>query len=180
MRIHHDKHHAGYTRKLNNALEGHDDLQDHSIEALLAGVDSLPADVRTAVRQNGGGFYNHRLFWNVMSPDGGNPGGDVADAIEEHFGSFGNFKSAFEDAATGRFGSGWAWLVAQPSGELSITDTPNQDNPLMEGDTPILGIDVWEHAYYLNYQNERGSYVSEWWNVVDWDAVDESFNDIVE
>jgi Fe-Mn family superoxide dismutase len=179
MRIHHDKHHAGYTRKLNNALEGHDDLQGHSIEELLAGVDSLPADVRTAVRQNGGGFYNHRLFWTVMSPDGGGtPSGALGDAIEEQFGSFDDFQSAFTDAATGRFGSGWAWLVAQPSGELSVTDTPNQDNPLMEGDTPILGVDVWEHAYYLNYQNERGTYVDAWWNVVDWDAVNDNYGDV--
>ncbi len=180
MRIHHDKHHAGYTRKLNNALEGHEKLQEHSIEELLMGLDNLPADVQTAVRQNGGGFYNHRLFWTVMSPDGGGtPSGDLAGAIEEAFGSFDAFQSAFSDAASGRFGSGWAWLVAQPSGDLSVTDTPNQDNPLMEGHTPILGLDVWEHAYYLNYQNERGTYIDAWWNVVDWDAVADNYEAIV-
>ncbi len=180
MRIHHDKHHAGYTRKLNNALEGHEKLQKHSIEELLTGLDNLPADVQTAVRQNGGGFYNHRLFWTVMSPDGGGtPSGDLAGAIEEAFGSFDAFQSAFSDAASGRFGSGWAWLVAQPSGDLSVTDTPNQDNPLLEGHTPILGLDVWEHAYYLNYQNERGTYIDAWWNVVDWDAVADNYEAIV-
>ena len=180
MRIHHDKHHAGYTRKLNNALEGHDDLQEHSIEELLAGLDTLPADVQTPVRQNGGGFYNHRLFWNVMSPDGGGtPDGALADSIHDAFGSYEDFKDAFVDAATGQFGSGWGWLVAQPSGDVTVTSTPNQDNPLLEGHTPILGIDVWEHSYYLNYQNERGTYVDEWWNVVDWDAVGENYDEIV-
>jgi len=180
MRIHHDKHHAGYTRKLNNALEGHDDLQEHSIEELLTGIDNLPADVQTGVRQNGGGFYNHRLFWTVMSPEGGGaPDGPLGVAIDETFGSFDDFKSAFKDAATGRFGSGWAWLVAQTDGSLSVTDTPNQDNPLMEGHTPILGVDVWEHAYYLHYQNERGTYLDEWWNVVDWGAVSDNYDAIV-
>ena len=180
MRIHHDKHHAGYTRKLNNALEGHDDLQEHSIEELLAGLDTLPTDVQTPVRQNGGGFYNHRLFWNVMSPDGGGtPDGDLADAIHDAFGSYEDFKDAFVDAATGQFGSGWGWLVAQPNGDVTVTSTPNQDNPLLEGHTPILGIDVWEHSYYLNYQNERGSYADEWWNVVDWDTVGENYDELV-
>jgi len=180
MRVHHDKHHAGYTRKLNNALEGHDDLQEHSIEELLEGLDSLPADVRTPVRQNGGGFYNHRLFWNTMSPDGGGtPNGDLGAAIDDHFGSFEDFKAQFADTATGQFGSGWGWLVAQPNGDLSVVSTPNQDNPLLEGHTPILGVDVWEHAYYLNYQNERGSYVDNWWNVVNWEAVDENYDAIV-
>jgi len=180
MRIHHGKHHAGYTRKLNNALEGHDDLQAHSIEELLAGIDTLPADVQTAVRQNGGGFFNHRLFWTIMSPDGGGtPTGDLGDAIDEQFGSFDAFQDAFIDAATGRFGSGWAWLTADADGELSVTDTPNQDNPLMDGDRPIMGVDVWEHAYYLKYQNERGTYLDAWWNVVDWDAVDANYNEIV-
>ncbi len=180
MRIHHDKHHAGYTRKLNNALEGHDDLQEHSIEELLAGLDTLPADAQTPVRQNGGGFYNHRLFWNVMSPDGGGtPDGDLAGAIHDAFGSYEDFKDAFANAATGQFGSGWGWLVAQHNGDVTVTSTPNQDNPLLEGHTPILGIDVWEHSYYLNYQNERGTYVDEWWNVVDWDAVGENYDEIV-
>lgn len=180
MRIHHDKHHAGYTRKLNNALEGYDDLQDHSIEELLAGVNTLPADIETPVRQNGGGFYNHRLFWTVMSPEGGGePSGVLAEAIDDHFGSFEAFKDEFTGTASGQFGSGWGWLVAQPDGTLSLTSTPNQDNPLMDGDTPILGVDVWEHAYYLNYQNERGTYLEEWWNVVNWDAVQDNFDDIV-
>ncbi|MFB6278495.1 MAG: superoxide dismutase [Salinibacter sp.] len=180
MRIHHDKHHAGYTRKLNNALEGHDDLQERSIEELLAGLDSLPAHIQTPVRQNGGGFYNHRLFWNTMSPDGGGtPNGDLGAAIDDHFGSFEDFKEQFADTATGQFGSGWGWLVAQPGGDLSVVSTPNQDNPLLEGHTPILGVDVWEHAYYLNYQNERGSYVDNWWNVVNWDAVGENYDAIV-
>jgi Fe-Mn family superoxide dismutase len=180
MRIHHDKHHAGYTRKLNNALEGHDDLQDHSIEELLSGLKNLPADIQTPVRQNGGGYYNHSLFWNVMSPDGGGaPTGDIGDAINEQFGSYDDFKVEFKDAATGQFGSGWGWLIADPSGSLTVTSTPNQDSPLMEGQTPILGLDVWEHAYYLNYQNERGTYVDRFWNVVNWDQVNENYHDIV-
>ena len=180
MRVHHDKHHAGYTQKLNNALEGHDDLQEHSIEELLAGLDTLPTDVQTPVRQNGGGFYNHRLFWNTMSPNGGStPNGDLAEAINDAFGSFEDFQDAFADTATGQFGSGWGWLVAQPDGELAVTSTPNQDNPLMDGHTPLLGVDVWEHAYYLSYQNERGTYVDQWWNVVDWDAVGENYDEAV-
>jgi Fe-Mn family superoxide dismutase len=180
MRIHHDKHHAGYTRKLNNALDGHDDLQGHSIEELLSGIDNLPADIQTAVRNNGGGFYNHRLFWTVMSPDGGgSPSGDLAGAIDETFGSFDEFKETFSSTAAGQFGSGWGWLVAEPSGDLSVVSTPNQDNPLMDGHTPILGVDVWEHAYYLNYQNERGTYLDEWWNVVNWDQVEENYQEIV-
>jgi len=180
MRIHHDKHHAGYTRKLNNALDGHDDLQKHSIEELLSGIENLPADIQTAVRNNGGGFYNHRLFWTVMSPDGGgSPTGDLADAIENTFGSFDAFKDTFSSTAAGQFGSGWGWLVAEPSGDLSVVSTPNQDNPLMDGHTPILGVDVWEHAYYLKYQNERGSYLDAWWNVVNWDQVDTNYQEIV-
>jgi len=177
MRIHHGKHHQGYTNKLNAALEGHDNLQEHSIEELLSGVENLPADVRTAVRNNGGGFYNHRLFWDVMSPDGGGePSGDLADAIDDAFGSFDEFKDAFSSTAAGQFGSGWGWLVAHPDGSVEVASTPNQDNPLMEGHTPILGVDVWEHAYYLNYQNERGTYLDHWWNVVDWDAVSEHYD----
>ncbi len=176
MRVHHDKHHAGYTRKLNAALEGHDDLQEHSIEELLAGFDNLPADVRTAVRNNGGGYYNHSLFWSTMSPDGGGaPSGALGEALAEQFDSYDAFKDAFKSAATGQFGSGWAWLVAQPDGSLTVTSTPNQDNPLMEGHHPILGLDVWEHAYYLHYQNERGTYVDHFWNVVDWDAVNANY-----
>ncbi len=181
MRIHHDKHHQGYTRKLNAALEGHEDLQHHSIEALLTGLENLPADIQTPVRNNGGGFYNHRLFWNAMSPDGGGrPSGDLADALADAFGSFDDFKDEFQSTAAGQFGSGWGWLVAHADGSLEVTSTPNQDNPLLDGNTPILGVDVWEHAYYLNYQNERGTYLDHWWNVVDWDAVESNFADATE
>ena len=181
MRIHHGKHHQGYTNKLNAALEGHDDLQEHSIESLLSGLDNLPADVQTAVRNNGGGFYNHRLFWTVMSPDGGGrPSGDLASAIADAFGSFNTFKDDFQNTAAGQFGSGWGWLVAHSDGSLEVVSTPNQDNPLHDGNTPILGVDVWEHAYYLNYQNERGTYLDHWWNVVNWDAVEDNYAEIVE
>lgn len=180
MRIHHTKHHQGYTNKLNAALEGYEDLQDHSIEALLSGIDNIPADIKTAVRNNGGGFANHRLFWTIMSPNGGGkPTGALAKAIDADFGSFEAFKEKFKAAATGRFGSGWAWLTADTDGSIEIVDTPNQDSPLMHGKTPIMGIDVWEHAYYLHYQNERGSYVDHWWNVVDWDAVNENYETTV-
>ncbi len=179
MRIHHTKHHQGYTNKLNNALEGYPDLEDHSIEELLSSLENLPADVQTGVRNNGGGFYNHRLFWNTMSPDGGGtPSGDLADAIDDAFGSFEAFKDEFNAAASGRFGSGWGWLVVDGNGDLAVTSTPNQDNPLSDGHTPILGLDVWEHAYYLHYQNERGTYVDHWWNVVDWDAVGTNYAEI--
>jgi len=179
MRIHHTKHHQGYTNKLNAALEGHDDLEKHSIEELLSAVNNLPADVQTAVRNNGGGFYNHRLFWNVMSPDGGGePTGALGDAIDKQFGSYDAFKDEFSSTAGGQFGSGWGWLIADADGTLSVVSTPNQDNPLMDGHTPILGLDVWEHAYYLNYQNERGTYIDHFWNVVDWDAVNENYEAI--
>lgn len=176
MSIHHDKHHAGYTNKLNNALEGHGDLAGKSIEDLLGNLDSVPESIRTAVRNNGGGYANHSLFWRVMSPDGGgSPSGALAEAINSAFGSFDAFKEAFSKAAGTRFGSGWAWLYVGGDGNLAVTSTPNQDTPLMDGNTPILGLDVWEHAYYLNYQNRRGDYVAAWWNVVDWDAVAKNF-----
>jgi len=179
MRIHHTKHHQGYTNKLNAALEGYDDLQNHSIEELLTGINNLPADIQTAVRNNGGGFYNHRLFWNVMSPDGGGePSGALGDAIDEQFGSYDAFKEEFGNTAGGQFGSGWGWLVADSDGKLTVISTPNQDNPLMEGHTPILGLDVWEHAYYLNYQNERGTYIDHFWNVVNWDVVNDVYDEI--
>lgn len=172
MEIHHSKHHGGYTSKLNAALEGHADLQGKSIEELLAGLSDLPESIRTAVRNNGGGFANHNLFWAVMSPNGGGaPAGELGDAINSTFGSFDAFKEQFASAAATRFGSGWAWLVAESDGSLSITSTPNQDTPLMDGKTPILGLDVWEHAYYLNYQNRRPDYITAWWNVVNWDEV---------
>ena len=176
MRIHHTKHHQGYTNKLNNALEGHADLQQKNIDELLRDIDSVPEDIRTAVRNNGGGFANHSLFWTVMSPNGGGqPSGALADAINSTFGSFDSFKEEFANAASGRFGSGWAWLVVDNSGDLKLYSKANQDSPYMDDNTPILGIDVWEHAYYLNYQNERGSYVEAWWNVVDWDRVNEYY-----
>ncbi|MCB9453649.1 MAG: superoxide dismutase [Anaerolineaceae bacterium] len=172
MQIHHGKHHAGYTNNLNKALEGHADLQSKTIEDLLGSLDSVPEAIRTAVRNNGGGFANHSLFWQVMSPNGGGePTGDLASAINAAFGSFAAFKEKFSAAAGTRFGSGWAWLVVEKDGSLTVTSTPNQDTPLMEGKTPILGLDVWEHAYYLHYQNRRPDYVSAWWNVVNWAEV---------
>ena len=172
MELHHDKHHAGYTSKLNAAIEG-TDMAGKSIEEILAlGADNLPA----AVRNNGGGYANHKLFWEVMSPSGGGePAGDLADAINSTFGSFDSFKEKFAAAAAGRFGSGWAWLIVD-GGKLDVTSTPNQDTPLMEGKTPILGLDVWEHAYYLNYQNRRPDYISAFWNVVDWNKVTEKYS----
>ncbi len=171
MRIHHDKHHAGYVRKLNAALENHPGLGDWSVEKLLAQITEVPEDIRTAVRNNGGGHANHSLFWPVMSPDGGGePDGDLASAIDDAFGGFNAFKEQMTNAATGRFGSGWAWLTLDGT-QLRVESTPNQDSPLMEGRTPILGVDVWEHAYYLKYQNRRADYVDAWWNVINWDEV---------
>ncbi len=175
MGLHHGKHHAGYTSKLNAAIEG-TEWESKSIEEILANLGSLPADKQTAVRNNGGGYANHALFWEIMSPNGGGaPQGDLAAAIDSVFGSFDAFKEKFETAAKGQFGSGWAWLYVESNGSLAVTSTPNQDTPLMEGKTPILGLDVWEHAYYLNYQNRRPEYVSTWWNVVDWSKVAEKF-----
>ena len=175
MEIHHDKHHAAYTTNLNNALANHADLQAKSIEALLADLNSIPEDIRTAVRNNGGGYANHNMFWETIGPNaGGAPSGALGDAINKAFGSFDAFKEQFAKAATTRFGSGWAWLVADANG-LSITSTPNQDTPLMEGKTPILGLDVWEHAYYLKYQNRRPEYIGAFWNVVNWNAVADRF-----
>ena len=175
MGIHHGKHHAGYTTKLNAALEGHDDLAALSIEELLGKLDSLPADIKGAVQNNGGGYANHCLFWEVMSPSGGGaPSGDLAAAIDSDLGGFDAFKEAFANAAGTRFGSGWAWLSVN-NGKLEVSSTPNQDSPLMEGNTPILGLDVWEHAYYLNYQNRRPDYVGAFWNVVNWDKVAELY-----
>jgi len=177
MEIHHTKHHRGYVTKFNNAIEG-TDLENQSIEEILGSV----SDHSSAVRNNGGGHYNHNLFWSVMTPNGaGAPkeGGELATAIDKAFGSFDTFKEKFSDAAATRFGSGWAWLIVNTDGELEITSTPNQDNPLMDvadvQGTPILGLDVWEHAYYLNYQNRRPDYTEAFWNVVNWDAVEEKF-----
>ena len=171
MRIHHDKHHAAYVNNLNTALEKQPDLQQQSIEQLLSGIDKVPEEIRTAVRNNGGGHANHTLFWEIMRPGGANrPSGELASAIDSAFGGLDAFKEQFAKACAGRFGSGWGWLIAS-RGKLSIESTPNQDSPLMEGKTPILGCDVWEHAYYLKYQNRRPDYVSAWWNVVNWDEV---------
>ncbi len=171
MRIHHGKHHAAYVAKLNGALEAHPDLAGKSIEALVGDLDAVPEGIRTTVRNNGGGHANHTLFWQVMAPNaGGAPTGQIADAIAGAFGSFDSFRERFAAAAVGRFGSGWAWLVAD-GGSLSIESTPNQDTPVMRGKTPVLGLDVWEHAYYLNYQNRRPDYIAAWWNVVNWAEV---------
>ena len=171
MSIHHDKHHAAYTSNLNNALADYPDLAAKSIEELLGNLTGVPEGIRTAVRNNGGGYANHNLFWSVMSPDGGGaPGGELGAAIAAAFGSFDDFKDVFAKAAMTRFGSGWAWLYVDGGGSLAVTSTANQDSPLMEGATPVVGLDVWEHAYYLNYQNRRGDYIAAWWNVVDWGA----------
>ncbi len=175
MEIHHDKHHAAYTSNLNAALEGHSDLQSKSIEELLAGLDSLPESIRTAVRNNGGGFANHSLFWTILAANGGDASAELSAAITKSFGSMDEFKTKFADAAAKRFGSGWAWLVANTDGSLEVTSSPNQDTPLMEGKTPILGLDVWEHAYYLNYQNRRPDYIKAFWNVVNWSEVSKRY-----
>ncbi len=172
MEIHHGKHHNAYVTNLNKALEAYPDLQSKSIEQLLTSLDSIPEAIRPAVRNNGGGHYNHTMFWQIMGPGkGGEPTGDLAAAINSAFGSFATFKEKFAAAGVGRFGSGWAWLIADKGGALSITSTANQDNPISEGKTAILGVDVWEHAYYLNYQNRRPDYIAAWWNVVNWDEV---------
>jgi superoxide dismutase, Fe-Mn family len=171
MEIHHGKHHAAYTNKLNEALEKHPNLQDKSIEELLRGIDSIPEDIRTVVRNNGGGYANHALFWEIMGPDGGGePAGELADAIAKKFGSFDDFRKKVSDAGATQFGSGWAWLVVADSG-IDVYSTPNQDSPLMKGHRPILGVDVWEHAYYLKYQNRRPDYLEAWWNTVNWEEV---------
>ena len=172
MSIHHDKHHAAYTSNLNKALENHADLSAKGIEAILGNLEALPESIRTAVRNNGGGYANHSLFWQVMGPNcGGEPSGELASEINASFGSFDGFKETFAKAAMTRFGSGWAWLYVDGQGNLAVTSTPNQDTPTMSGGKPILGLDVWEHAYYLNYQNRRGDYISGWWHVVNWDQV---------
>ncbi|QDV36816.1 superoxide dismutase [Tautonia plasticadhaerens] len=176
MEIHHGKHHNTYVTKLNDALKDHPDHQGKPIEELISDLDALPESARGAVRNNGGGHANHSLFWTIMKPGGGGPPtGAVAQAIDDAFGGFDAFKDEFSKAAAGRFGSGWAWLVVK-GGKLAITSTPNQDNPLMDGSgTPILGLDVWEHAYYLKYQNKRPDYVAAWWNTINWDEVDRRF-----
>jgi len=177
MNIHHTKHHNTYVTNLNNALEGNTELLSKSVEELISNLDAVPESARTAVRNNGGGHANHSLFWQILSPNGGGePTGELAEAINKKFGSYDAFKEEFTKAATTRFGSGWAWLVVN-NGELEVTSTPNQDSPLMEGKTPILGLDVWEHAYYLNYQNRRPDYIQAFWNVVNWDEVSKRYNE---
>jgi Fe-Mn family superoxide dismutase len=173
MGIHHGKHHQAYVNNLNAALEGHPDLEEKTALELLLDLEAIPVEIRTAVRNHGGGHVNHTLFWTVMSPDGGGePSGALAAAIDEAFGSFDDFKAAFAKAAGGVFGSGWGWLCVDGDGKLVIATTPNQDNPISgQGVIPLLGVDVWEHAYYLNYQNRRPDYLAAWWNVVDWDRV---------
>ena len=172
MRIHHDKHHAAYVDKLNTALDGNTESRNKTIEALLSNINAVPDSIRTAVRNHGGGHYNHSLFWDMIGPKtGANPSGELAKAIEKEFGSFDAFKEKFSAAAIGQFGSGWAWLVVS-GGKLEVISTPNQDNPPSQGKTPLLGLDVWEHAYYLKYQNKRADYVKEFFNVVNWQFVE--------
>lgn len=172
MEIHHGKHHQTYINNVNAALEGHDALAAKSVEDLISDLDAVPEGIRTAVRNNGGGHANHALFWTILSPSGGGtPSGKLAEAIDAKFGDFDAFKEAFEKAGATRFGSGWAWLIVNKSGEIEVTSTPNQDSPLSDGNTPILGCDVWEHAYYLKYQNKRPDYLKAFWNVVNWDEV---------
>ena len=178
MQIHHDKHHGTYVTNLNAAVEKHAELGSKSAEDLIKNLNAVPEDVRTAVRNNGGGHVNHSMFWQIMAPKaGGEPSGKVGDAIKQTFGDFATFKTQFGDAGVKRFGSGWVWLCREGSGGLHICSTANQDNPMSEGHTPILGNDVWEHAYYLKYQNRRPEYLAAWWNVVNWDAVNKRFQE---
>jgi len=178
MQIHHGKHHQAYVNNLNAALDKHPELHKKTLEDLLRGINAIPEDIRTAVRNNGGGHHNHSLFWTIMAPagkgGGGEPSGALADAIKKTFGDFAKFKEQLASAATSRFGSGWAWLVLS-GGKLEVLSTANQDTPLMDGKIPVLGLDVWEHAYYLKYQNRRPDYVTAWWNVVNWAEVGKRF-----
>jgi len=177
MQVHHDLHHGTYVDKLNAALKGHDDLLALDINELITKLNEVPEDIRTAVRNNGGGHANHSFFWQLMSPDGGGePEGELAEALDKAFGSVKDFKAKFKEAAIGRFGSGWAWLCKEEDG-FHICSTANQDSPLTDGHTPILGLDVWEHAYYLKYQNKRPDYIDAWWNVVDWNKVADNYHD---
>lgn len=179
METHHSKHHQAYVNNLNNALEGHEKYQKMEIEEILKSLDELPEEIRTAVRNNGGGHYNHAFFWELMSPEGGGkPVGNLAKKIDEDLGGFDKFKEEFKKAALGQFGSGWAWLVVDKDGKLKVEATANQDNPISKGKNPVLGIDVWEHAYYLKYTNKRADYIDQWWNLVDWNKVEEIYNKI--
>lgn len=175
MTIHHTKHHAAYVNNLNAALENYPELQEKSLEDLLRSLDKLPQQIYWAVRNNGGGHYNHSFFWSIIGPGGGSPSGKLADKIAADLGSMDNFKEAFAKAALSRFGSGWAWLVKDSAGNLSVISTPNQDSPISDGLTPILGLDVWEHAYYLKYQNRRADYIQAWWNIVNWKAAEDIY-----
>jgi superoxide dismutase, Fe-Mn family len=178
MQIHYEKHHGTYVENLNKAVNKYPELKDKSLEYLMINLDKLPADIREAVRNNGGGHYNHSLFWTIMGKNkGGEPKGKLKEDLDKTFGSFENFKKEFKAAATGRFGSGWAWLIRNKEGKLEILSTPNQDSPIMNGVTPIMGLDVWEHAYYLKYQNKRAEYIDNWWNVVNWDEVEKRYMD---
>lgn len=180
MEIHHDRHHQAYINKLNKALEAHPDLQDQPLQQLLKNINKLPEGVRTAIRNNGGGTYNHSLFWLLMSPKGGGkPKGTLADALKKQFGSFEAFQEKFNSAAKTRFGSGWAWLSLNQKGDLQVTSTANQDCPLSDGLTPIMTLDVWEHAYYLQYQNRRPDYISAWWHVVNWEFIEATYIHLV-
>ncbi len=179
MEIHHSKHHAAYVSKLNAAIEGSADLESKSIEDLIKNLHTVPENIRTAVRNNGGGHLNHSIFWKLMGPGkGGNPVGDLSTAIDAKFGSFDALKEEFSTAAANRFGSGWAWLVVNSTGNLSVTSTANQDNPITDGSSVLLGLDVWEHAYYLKYQNRRPEYIQNWWQVVNWEAVNDRYSDV--
>jgi len=176
MEIHHQKHHGGYVTKLNAALDGQSQWQGKSIEEILKSLNGLPESIRTAVRNNGGGHFNHTIFWSIMGTKaGGDPVAEVSQDINKSFGSFAKFKEEFSAAAANRFGSGWAWLVLDKNGKLAVNSTANQDNPISEGHAPVMGIDVWEHAYYLKYQNKRPEYIENWWNVVNWDAVNKRY-----
>ncbi len=176
MQLHHDKHHAAYVNNLNAALEKHPELQSWSIEDLMTKINQVPEDIRTAVRNNGGGHINHSMFWQIMAPNaGGEPSGTLADAINKTFGNFAKFKDELNKAGMGRFGSGWAWLVSD-NGKLAIISTANQDSPLIEGKQPVMGVDVWEHAYYLKYQNRRNEYLAAWWNVVNWTEIQKRYD----
>lgn len=177
MTIHHSKHHATYINNLNAALENYPELQDKSVEELVNDLDSIPADIRTAVRNNGGGHFNHSLFWRLLSPNGGQEKGALLEAINAKFGSFDGFKEVFAKAASTRFGSGWAWLVVNKDKELEVVSTANQDSPVSEGFKPVLALDVWEHAYYLKYQNRRPDYVGAWWSVVNWDFANKLYEE---
>ena len=179
MEIHHQKHHNAYVTKLNSALETSSEWQGKDVEEIVKNLNGVPESIRTAVRNNGGGHFNHTLFWNIMGANaGGEPGGDLATSINDAFGSFAEFKEEFSGAAANRFGSGWAWLVLDPGGKLAVLSTPNQDNPITEGFKPLMGLDVWEHAYYLKYQNRRPEYIENWWNVVNWSAVADRFDSL--